>query len=306
MAKPTVFISSSSEGLDVAHALRAHLQNDASVKLWHEGAFSFSRPILESLDAEASKTDFAIFILTLGDLTAARGGGRLPANYLIELGYFMGRIGSSRTFILIPDSPQHFPTDLQGVLYLTYSSGPEVDLITALGPTALLIRNAIRELQAREERPSEFYSCFISYSSSDKVFAEKLYDDLQQVGIRCWLDARDLKTGDLWKEQIDRAIQVHEKVLLVLSHASIQSRWVQREIEKVLDLERVSGKTILFPIRLDDSIFETTNATSLELIREKQIEDFKGWQDQKSYRRAFSRLLRDLMISTSVETKEAV
>jgi uncharacterized protein YjbI with pentapeptide repeats len=32
----------------------------------------------------------------------------------------------------------------------------------------------------------QYYSCFISYSSKDQDFAERLYDDLQNKGVRCW------------------------------------------------------------------------------------------------------------------------
>ena len=34
-------------------------------------------------------------------------------------------------------------------------------------------------------KPIDFYSCFISYSSKDKDFAERLYADLQAKGVRC-------------------------------------------------------------------------------------------------------------------------
>lgn len=32
-----------------------------------------------------------------------------------------------------------------------------------------------------------YYSCFISYSSKDQAFAERLHTDLQSKGVRCWL-----------------------------------------------------------------------------------------------------------------------
>jgi len=36
------------------------------------------------------------------------------------------------------------------------------------------------------ERPIEYYSCFISYSTKDQEFADPLYADLQAKGVRCW------------------------------------------------------------------------------------------------------------------------
>src|SRR5215207_600034 len=41
--------------------------------------------------------------------------------------------------------------------------------------------------------PIEFYSCFISYSSKDQDFAERLHVDLQNNGVRCWFAPEDLK-----------------------------------------------------------------------------------------------------------------
>jgi hypothetical protein len=48
-------------------------------------------------------------------------------------------------------------------------------------------------------RGIEFYSCFISYSSKDQVFAERLHADLQAKGVRCWFAPEDMKIGDkIW------------------------------------------------------------------------------------------------------------
>jgi hypothetical protein len=34
-------------------------------------------------------------------------------------------------------------------------------------------------------RPIQFFSCFISYSSKDQEFADRLHADLQNKGVRC-------------------------------------------------------------------------------------------------------------------------
>jgi hypothetical protein len=70
--------------------------------------------------------------------------------------------------------------------------------------------------------PIQFYSCFISYSSADQPFADRLYADLQTKGIRCWLDREDLKIGDPIRPRIDEAIRVHDKLMLVLSKSLSQ------------------------------------------------------------------------------------
>ena len=81
-------------------------------------------------------------------------------------------------------------------------------------------------------RPIEFYSCFISYSTHDQEFAERLHADLQAKGVRCWFAPHDIKGGRKIHEQIDEAIRLHDRLLLILSEHSMSSEWVKTEIAK--------------------------------------------------------------------------
>ena len=78
----------------------------------------------------------------------------------------------------------------------------------------------------------QFHSCFISYSSKDQEFADRLHADLQNKGVRCWFAPHEMQGGKKIHEQIDEAIKVHDKVLLILSSASMNSEWVRTEIAK--------------------------------------------------------------------------
>jgi len=53
----------------------------------------------------------------------------------------------------------------------------------------------------------QFYSCFISYSTKDQEFADRLYADLQNKGVRCWFAPHDVQGGKKLHEQIDEAIR---------------------------------------------------------------------------------------------------
>ncbi len=143
--------------------------------------------------------------------------------------------------------------------------------------------------------PIQFHSCFISHSSKDKEFADRLYTDLQTKGIRCWYSPQDLKIGDEMAPIIDNAIRLHDKLLLVFSENSIASAWVRKEAREALSKKNDTGKKdVLFPIRLDDSIMETTEQWADDVKRERHIGDFRNWKDHDAYQKSFERLLRDM------------
>src|SRR5262249_49929546 len=98
--------------------------------------------------------------------------------------------------------------------------------------------------------PFRFHSCFISYATKDQQFAHLLHTDLQSSGVRCWFASEDLKGGDKLSSQIDDAIRLHDKLLLVLSENSMRSEWVKTEIYKARRREVREGCRVLFPIRL--------------------------------------------------------
>lgn len=142
--------------------------------------------------------------------------------------------------------------------------------------------------------PGRFYSCFISYSAKNRTFAEKLYTDLQNNGVRCWYAPEDLKWGDEPRTRIDESIIVHDKVLLILSKQSITSDWVKKEVETAMELERTEKRIILFPIRLDNSIMAIESGWPADIRRSRNIGDFHRWKDPVAYKKAIERLLKDL------------
>jgi uncharacterized protein YjbI with pentapeptide repeats len=158
--------------------------------------------------------------------------------------------------------------------------------------------NLIEYLPALFNQPIQFYSCFISYSSQDDEFAQRLHADLQNSGVRCWFAPHDLPIGARTRDTIDVAVRVRDKLLVILSANSIKSDWVEEEVETALEEERNSDnrRTILFPIRIDDAVFQTQRAWARKLRRERNIGGFTEWKNHDAYSKAFKRLLRDLKV----------
>ncbi len=80
-----------------------------------------------------------------------------------------------------------------------------------------------RMVQLRGSQPFLYNSCFISYSTKDQEFAERLHADLQAKGVRCWFAPHDIKGGRKVHEQIDEAIRLHDRLLLILSEDSMRA-----------------------------------------------------------------------------------
>ena len=144
-------------------------------------------------------------------------------------------------------------------------------------------------------RAIDFYSCFISHSAKDKRFCERLYADLQAKGVRVWYFPEDAKWGETVWGEIDRSIKIYDKLIVVCSENSLQSGPVNREIERALNREDKEGKGILFPIRIDDYIFDHwDNERKTDVVR-KVVGDFSSWdEDAAKYDKAFERLLKGL------------
>jgi hypothetical protein len=140
----------------------------------------------------------------------------------------------------------------------------------------------------------DFYSCFIYTTEADDAFSLRIYNDLQGEGVRCWRWKEDAKWGGTLMREVDEGARVYDKLVVICSKAEP----VVPEIERALQREQREGKEVLFPIRLDDSIFGWSHFLRPDLVR-KVIGDFREWQNPGSYRTSFDRLLRDLQGTAS-------
>jgi uncharacterized protein YjbI with pentapeptide repeats len=142
----------------------------------------------------------------------------------------------------------------------------------------------------------QFYGCFFSYASQDLKFVDRLYEDLQNKGVRCWAAFKDMKTGDRIRDTIDQQVRLREKLLVILSSASIVSPWVEDEVEAALEEERTSPerRTVLVPIKIDNAVEHTNQAWARTIKRMRHIGDFTHWEDNDAYQEALARLLQDL------------
>lgn len=191
------------------------------------------------------------------------------------------------------DSIRHYGYSIIGIPSLYRSGGniPEIFLRGCGVP-----ENFIVLAQSLVNKPFEFRSCFICHSSRDSAFAQRIYSDLLSNGVQCYYAPESLKIGDRFRIKIDEAIQAHDRLLLILSADSVTSQWVEKEVETAMERECEEGSdaTVLFPIKIDDAIETEKSGWAAGIRRTRHIGDFRWWEDDARYQKAFERLLRDL------------
>lgn len=149
----------------------------------------------------------------------------------------------------------------------------------------------------------EYYSCFISHSTNDQIFCDRLYSRFRQEKVRVWYAPEDLKGGQNMLGQIDEAIRYHDKLVVVLSRHSMRSRWVQMEISRTLEKEQENGRRMLFPISIipfDDlrhwECYDDEGNDLAAAVLDCYIPDFTQWKYHDTFEKAFARLLYDLQV----------
>ena len=94
-------------------------------------------------------------------------------------------------------------------------------------------------------------SVFISYSSKDSEFVEKLSINLIKNRINVWLDKWAMQPGDSLIDKIQEGITESSFLLVVLSKSSVESQWCKKEINSGLIRELDEKKVVVIPILLE-------------------------------------------------------
>lgn len=197
---PALFLGSSIEGLNTAYAIQQALDYDAEPTVWSQGLFQPSQSVLFELVKSLSRFEFAVFVFSPDDTVKLRGTEFLAVrdNVIFELGLFMGALGPSRCFYLVPRSvgALHLPSDLAGITPLTYNAArSDGNLLAALGPACNEIRNAIK-LHARPAASARPADRAQSLASSTENSSEKLQRYLDSWNGEVLTKARELvRTG---------------------------------------------------------------------------------------------------------------
>ena len=142
-----------------------------------------------------------------------------------------------------------------------------------------LVNEAVQAKEIRHHEKSQERIAFISHSSKNKPFVRQLAADLVANGIKVWLDEQRIRVGDSIPEKIAQGLAESDFYLVVNSKDSVQSAWVQKELNGALVREIERRRVAVLPMKIDD-------AELPESLRDKKYANFS-----KSYEEGLREVL---------------
>jgi len=132
---------------------------------------------------------------------------------------------------------------------------------------------------------------FLSHSHADKPFARKLAADLRNAGHSVWIDEAEINIGDSLIGKIRSGLDQVDFVCAILSQASINSPWVEKELEIASNREINEKRVVVLPVLIE-------NVELPGFLKGKYYGDFRK---RAAYKAQFEILLRSLGPSTPVQ-----
>lgn len=91
-------------------------------------------------------------------------------------------------------------------------------------------------------------SVFISYAADTKPQAQELTRALESLGIEAWVDFKDLRPGQRWKEELERAIGAAHWLLILVGPGNRATAWQEAEWSAALARSWADSDKQLLPV----------------------------------------------------------
>jgi hypothetical protein len=101
-------------------------------------------------------------------------------------------------------------------------------------------------------RAGKRWTIFLSHAKQDQPFVDWLYHKLLSADLTVWYDQNEILVGDSIPGKIAEGLEGSELLIVVLSPASLASRWVREELEPKI-LEQIGGRDVaILPLALGE------------------------------------------------------
>jgi hypothetical protein len=99
---------------------------------------------------------------------------------------------------------------------------------------------------------AEMFDFFISHNRAEKAWVRKLVGEFEQRGVKYFFDEQSISFGEDIVSAITTALHSAKHVILVLSRASVHSRWVELEWATTVNEDPDAQARRLIPILLEE------------------------------------------------------
>jgi len=202
--EPRLFVASSSDRENLIDALSHHLSGRAIVSSWTKSKWGPSGfTALEAIEQALDEADFAVFVLSDDDVAIGLDQPRSGRdNVLFELGLAVGRLGTARTFLLVPKNlgSNVVPVDLASISIIYYEI--EGDSQKSAASLARRLWQEIRALGPRDRADSTQVS-----ERGDTGHLEMLVDAAVGLDASRASYADELRRAVRWGERVPAKFQ---------------------------------------------------------------------------------------------------
>jgi TIR domain len=94
------------------------------------------------------------------------------------------------------------------------------------------------------QKPRQRFEVFVSHSSRNAAFVERLVAMLHAHGLQTFLSRKNIKGAQQWHDEIGAATARCSWFIVVLTPQSVSSEWVKREFVYALQDRRYRGHIV--------------------------------------------------------------
>ena len=142
-----------------------------------------------------------------------------------------------------------------------------------------------------------FDTYFVSGAAEDETFCRRLCTRLREVRLRAWPALEHAPVAG-----IGRGLASADKLIVVLSEATLGQEWLVTEVCQVRQREQEQDRRIIFPVRMVSlerirswsCVDPETEEDVAAVLQQYFIPDFTNWQNDGPFHSAWQRLLSDL------------
>jgi hypothetical protein len=114
---------------------------------------------------------------------------------------------------------------------------------------------------------------FLSHSAKNKAQASPLAETLRKHGVPVWFSPTNIQSAQQWHDEIGKALRRCDWFLILLSKASVDSKWVRLELSYALNHSQYDNH--ILPVKIEDCDPEQLSWT----LGVFQMVDFNGDSD---------------------------